>query len=175
MFQVDDIKRFQYVCVARAGLTVCSEREMSKEQIEREIFEEFKMACSTAHLPPELEGISRELLLRSKNFVVKVCKPDDYHDGESVWRKFGEIKRVVVNDITNLYMKNLPGGQLPSGKSKSEMIEQTRKEYFHYLDGKTKNPDPSKKCPTSWRPKEWSVFLIFGAASNEPDSIFYAA
>ena len=64
------------------------------------------------------------------NYVVKVCKVYDYHDGESVWREFGEIKRVVVNDFTELYMKDLPGGQLPSRKSKEEIIEKTGKEVF---------------------------------------------
>ena len=83
---------------------------MCKEEIEREIVQEFKLACAASCLSPALEGIDRAVLLRSKNFVVKVCKPDDYHDGESIWRKFGEIKRVIVNDFTELYMKYLPGG-----------------------------------------------------------------
>ena len=74
---------------------------MSNDRIEREVFEGFKMAIETL-----------KILLRSKNFILKVCKIDNYHDGESIWRKFGEIKRVVFNDITKLYMKNLPGGQL---------------------------------------------------------------
>ena len=173
MFQVHDIKSFQYVCITKAGLAVCAEREMSKEQIEREVFEEFKMAVETLGLPHELDGIDRKILLRSKNYIVKVCKIDDYHDGESIWRKFGEIKRVVVNDFTDLYMKNLPGGQLPSGKSKMEIIEKTRKDVFLRQE-LAKNPQSTKTCPTTWFPKEWHVFLIFGAASDEPVPIFYA-
>ena len=174
IFQVHDIKSFQYVCIARAGLSVSAERELCKEQIETVIFEEFKLACANSYLSPALQGIDRAILLRSKNFIVKVCKPDDYHDGESIWRKFGEIKRIIVNDFTELYMKNLPGGQLPSGKSKIEIIEKTRKDVFSRAE-LAKNPKSTKSCPPNWAPKEWNVFLIFGAASEEPDGIFYAA
>ena len=174
VYQVQDIKSFQYVCIARAGLAVCQEREMCKEEIEREIFQEFKLACAASCLSPPLEGIDRAVLLRSKNFVVKVCKPDDYHDGESIWRKFGEIKRVIVNDFTELYVKNLPGGQLPSGKSKAEIIEKTRKDVFLRAE-KKKNPESSKICPANWAPTEWNTFLIFGAAADQPESVFYAA
>ena len=131
------------------------------------------MAVSILGLSPELQGISWEILLRSKNYVVKACKVDDYHDGESIWWKFGEIKRVVVNDFTELYMKNLPGGQLPSGKSKEEIIDKTRKHVFLRQE-LARNPKSSKTCPPKWCPKEWKVFLIFGAASSEPVPLFYA-
>ena len=69
----------------KAALAVCAEREMSKEQIEREIFEEFQMAVGILGLSPALQGVSREILLRSKNYVVKACKVDGYHDGESIF------------------------------------------------------------------------------------------
>lgn len=174
MFQVHDIKSFQYVCIVKAGLHVCGEQEMTKKQIENEIFDEFKSAVNALQLSPEIQGINREILLRSKNYVVKVCKVDDYHDGESVWRKFGEIKRVVVNDFTELYMKNLPGGQLPSGKSKEEIVEKTRKDVFLRQE-LAKNPKSTKTCPPNWSPIEWKVFLLFGAAANGPVSLFYAA
>ena len=52
-----------YACIVKAALAVCAEREMSKEQIEREIFEEFKMAVGILGLSPALQGISREILL----------------------------------------------------------------------------------------------------------------
>ena len=174
MFLVHDIKSFQYVCIVKAGLAVCGEQEMKKKEVEKEIFEEFTMAVNALQLSLEIQGINREILLRSKNYVVKVCKEDDYHDGESVWRKFGEIKRVVVNDFTELYMKNLPGGQLPSGKSKEEIIEKTRKDVFLRQE-LAKNPKSTKTCPANWSPIEWRVFLVFGAAANEPVPLFYAA
>ena len=172
MYQVHDIKSFQCVCNTKAGLAVCSERGMSKYQIEQEVFEEFKMALETLGLPHELDGVDRQILLWSKNFIVKVCKIDNYHDGESILRKFGEIKRVVVNDFTDLCMKNLPSGQLSSGKLKMEIIEKTRKDVFLRQE-LAKNPQSTDICPTTWFPKEWHVFLIFGAASDKPVPIFY--
>ena len=74
-----------------------------------------KVKCPMIKLSGKCSRNSKWLLKRSKkskSFILKVCKIDNYHDGESIWRKFGEIKRFVFNDITKLYMKNLPGGQL---------------------------------------------------------------
>lgn len=172
MFNVHDIKSHQYLCITKAGLAVSAERELSKELLEREIFEEFKAAIDLLDIPSELHGIDRNILHRSKNYIVKVCKDDDYHDGESIWRKFGEIKRIVINDFTELYMKNLPGGQLPSGISKAEIIEKTRKDVFLRQE-LSKNPKSTKPCPANWMPKEWMVFLTFGAPSNMPSPILF--
>ena len=122
MFLVHNIKSFQYVCIVKAGLSLCGEQEMTKKEVEKAIF------VNALQSYPEIQGINREILLRSRSYVAKVSKADDYNDGESVWGKFGEIRRVVVNDFTELYMKSHPGGLLPPGKSKEEIIGKTRKD-----------------------------------------------
>lgn len=78
---------------------------------------------------PELEGIDRQILLRSKNFIVKVCKVDDYHDNELIITMVNHVKLRNQRLHGALY-EELPGGRLPSGKSEEEIIEKIRKDVF---------------------------------------------
>ena len=56
MFQVHDIKSFQYVCIVKAGLAVSAEQEMTKKEVEKEIFKEYKPAVNVPQLSVEVQG-----------------------------------------------------------------------------------------------------------------------
>ena len=89
-FNATDIKSYQYVLIVKAGLAVAKRREMSKSDIEREVFIEFTQAVRGCPIPANLTGISSALFLRSKNFLSKTCVDTDLHTGDSLWRKFAD-------------------------------------------------------------------------------------
>ena len=67
-FNATDIKSFQYVLIVRAGLAVSERREMSKSEIEREVFIEFTEAVARCAIPSNLNGIMiRTTDTRKKN------------------------------------------------------------------------------------------------------------
>ena len=45
--------------------------------------------------------------------------------GEFLWRKFKDVKAIIVNDFSALYASNLTGGQPPSGISYQEILDKT--------------------------------------------------
>ena len=116
-FSATDIKSFQYVLICKAGLAVAEKREMSKPQLKNDIFLEFTQALSKCTIPGNLQGMNSALLLMSNNLLLQSCEPKDLHTGDTLWRKYAEIKRVVVNDFTDLYNSFIPGGRPPSGLS----------------------------------------------------------
>ena len=170
-FNATDIKSFQYVLIVRAGLAVSERREMSKSEIEREVFIEFTEAVARCAIPSNLNGMNSALLLRSKNFLRQTCLDADLHTGDSLWRKFAEIKKIICNDFTDLYVKFLPGGQPPSGLSLEDVLEKTRVAVFERYELK-KNKDSINKCPPTWLPTEWLAFVTYGKPSASPQDIF---
>ena len=50
--------------------------------------------------------------------------------GESLRRKFKDIKTIVTNDFSSMYARNLPGGRPPSGKSVEDILLSTRHVFF---------------------------------------------
>jgi hypothetical protein len=87
MYTANDIKSFQYVLITKAGLAVSEKKEMSLKMIEKDVFSEFEAAVTNCVVPENLKGLNTILLLRSKNILSKTCGLDDYHTGESIWRK----------------------------------------------------------------------------------------
>jgi hypothetical protein len=73
------------------------------------------------------------------------------HTGASLWRKFKEIKLVLMNDFGPVLSKKLPGGQLPSGKSMSEMLIAVRKEIFDNYDALAEKKSEAVKGYTRHR------------------------
>ena len=62
-------------------------------------------------------------MLKSKGFSSSLTKEEDLHSGESLWRKFRDIKSFVVNEISHAYSKCMPP---PSGVSIEEVLIKTR-------------------------------------------------
>lgn len=150
MLSASDIKSFQYVLITKAGLAVSEKREMSLKMIESDVLSEFEAAVKNCVVPENLRGLNTILLLRSKNFLAKTCSLDDYHTGESIWRKFADIKKVICNDFTDLYHLQMPGGIPPSGVSFAEVLNRTREAIFVRTKKGIYNP--------AWFPTEWLVF-----------------
>jgi hypothetical protein len=98
-----DVKSYQYVLIVKAGLAVAEKKEMSKSDIENEVFEEFTQGVQRCQVPNNLTGINRALFLRSKNFLSRTCLDSDLHTGDSLWRKYAEIKKIICNDFTDIY------------------------------------------------------------------------
>ena len=70
------------------------------EILQTGVLHEFKLAVEGAVLPEVLHGLDRNILLRTKSFWAASAKPGELHSGCSLWRKYGEIRRVVVNDLS---------------------------------------------------------------------------
>ena len=67
--------------------------------------------------------------MRTKNFAVSIEKLEscDLHTGASLWRKYKEIRLVLLNEYTPLLLKRLPNGHPPSGKSFGEVLQTVSK------------------------------------------------
>ena len=170
-YNATDAKSFQYVLIVKAGLAVSERKEMSKFDIENDVFEEFTQAVERCQIPSNLTGINRAVFLRSKNFLGRTCLDSDLHTGDSLWRKYAEIKKIICNDFTDIYQKFTPGGQPPSGLSLEDVLEKTRVAVFERYETK-KNKDAPRKCPPNWLPTEWLVFTTYGKPSPNPEAIF---
>ena len=60
---------------------------------------------------------------KSRGFSSAVSKEGDLHSGDSLWRKYREIKSFVVNDISDIFARNMPP---PSGLSLEDNLLRTR-------------------------------------------------
>ena len=114
--------------------------------------------------------------MRTKNFYIEVSRldPTDLHTGSTLWRKYKEIRLILMNDFAPFLSKRLPGGQPPSGKSMAEIHVAVRKDlYEKYEDEsekKSKAAKGYKRHPfvATWYPAEWETFITFGAGAPQP-------
>jgi hypothetical protein len=77
------------------------------------------------------------------------------HTGESIWRKFKDIRRYIANQMNSAFSLRLPGGQLPSGKSMEETLQLVRKDLWDQNEqiAAAKNKDHKiKKFDNTWYP-----------------------
>ena len=115
--------------------------------------------------------------MRTKNFAVSIEKLEscDLHTGTSLWRKYKEIRLVLLNEYKPLLSKHLPNGHPPSGKSFGEVLQTVRKVLYEKSEdvaikkSKAAGGHPRKPFSPSWYPAEWDVFTMYGAASQSPE------
>ena len=162
-----DFKSTQYLLIAKAGLAVADSEETNMEILQTGILNEFKLAVAGAVLPEALHGLDRNIFLRTKSFWAASAKPGELHSGCSLWRKYGEIRRVVVNDLSAALEKLKVNGQPRSGLTLADLLEDVR--VGTYSKKKAQN---SKPIPTGWVPYEWGTFLAFGSPSADPEEAF---
>jgi hypothetical protein len=73
----------------------------------------------------------KERLFKTANHLIEKATLKDMHTGMSLWRKYGQIKKYIVNVITPLMNKNLgPHGLLPSGRSMENVLFSTRQHFY---------------------------------------------
>lgn len=168
---VNNIKSVQYLLIVRAGLAVMEGSEKSIESLHSESMSEFTTALQSYRLNASMADVDKSIFLRTKNFVVANCKPSDMHTGESIWRKFKDVRRYIGNDMAAAYNKRIPGGQLPSGKSMEEMLLLVRKDLWLATDAGTKS-SKENKFDTTWFPTEWLAFMTYGIAAETPADFF---
>lgn len=115
--------------------------------------------------------------MRTKIFSVSLENLDKsvLHTGYTLNRKYREIRLVLMNAITPLFSKMLPGGYLPSGKTMPEILQALRIKLWHMneeLASKNSKAAGGYLAKTNfdedWYPVEWEVFLTYGAASPFP-------
>lgn len=174
-----DIKSKQFMLIAKAGMAVPS-YEMSAEQIYDNMSTQYKCHVENYKLPQHLGNMPKERLFRTQKHLHKTVSNKDMHTGMSLWRKFAQIKKYVINVITSLYVKNLgPDGLLPSGSNKDNVLFKTRQHLFEaeQLISKSKSKNPAlykmKEFDVQWYPVEWEVFVTFGRPSEKPEKAFF--
>lgn len=154
--------------------------EMTLPQIHVQIMKQFHEHISSFVQPPILRHLSKDKYFRTCKFMNESVTPTDEHDGMSLWRKFADIKKYIINQLTPCYFKCLgKDGLIPSGKSKEEILLRTRELIFkneqETAKAKSKNPRgyAVKDFTPDWYPQEWEVFLLYGGASSACHKAFH--
>jgi hypothetical protein len=173
-----DVKSKQYLLIAKAGLAVPT-HEMPIEQLWENILLQFRSHVAKFSFVGHLGGLKRGILFRRTkhlNDERDIIPIDDIHNGMTLWRKYGEIKRYIQGTISSSWDSLLgPDGNLPSGKNMEDMLLETRKLSFK-KEEESKAKKSTKKggyvmqefCKVpNWYPLEWEIFLQYGACSNQ--------
>ena len=150
--------------------------KMPKTDLELEILTQYKKKVIAFKPPPNLIGLTAEQLMRTKNILSSSQSTEsDTHDGESLWRKWGDIRRIVVSQITEEYLKQLAR----SGFSPEETLKNTRKALFESQEDRLQESSKSrggykkKQYHVDWYPLEWEIFMLYGMVSARPEKVFY--
>lgn len=177
-----EAKTYQYRLIATAGLAVTEQKEMSLPLIHNSMDEQFKELIEHClPLPGHLKGLDPNIFHRSKKLFEKQALIDtvDMHTGESLWRKYLEIKSKVVNVISKALSDLLINDELPSGeKLIAAKLMLVRKQIWEDNEELSKKNSKAKKGYTkqpfmmTWYPLEWDVFMLYGRPSNAPEEVF---
>ena len=177
--QLAEIRSNQFVLIARAGMAIPS-YEMTSAQIHVKMMKQFHDHVSAFVQSPATRLLSKDKYFRTCKFMNDSVTTVDEHDGMSLWRKFGDIKKYILNSLTPCYSKCLgKDGRIPSGKSKEEILVKTRELLFRNeqeaAKAKSKNPRgyTIKEFSPDWYPQEWEVFILYGAPSPACHKVFF--
>lgn len=175
-----EVKSKQYLLIARAGMSVPT-IEMGIEQIQDKMLEQFHLYVGKWNPPANLKHIPKTRFFRTNKQLADHAAKSDEHTGMTLWRKYAEIKKYIVNQITPIYAKQMgKDGHLPSGISREEVLLVTREKLFAAeqklaaLKSRSQKGYVPKTWFPSWYPHEWEVFLLYGKGSANPDNAFNA-
>ena len=109
-------------------------------------------------------------------------RPDsnDLHTGATLWRKFKEIRLMVMNEFSPIIASKMPGGILPSGKSFGEILLIMRRQLHDRIEDMAEKHSKAVKgfkrnaFKESWYPAEWEAFTTYGMASPNPADVLNA-
>lgn len=179
-----DVKSKQYLLIARAGLAVPTQ-EMPIEQLWEQILTQYKGHVAKFQFSGHLSGLKKEVMFRRTkhlNDEKDIVPLEDIHNGMTLWRKYGEIKRYLQNTISSSWDSLMgPDGNIPSGKNLDDMLLRTREISF-MRDEESKEKRSKKKGGYSkeefakhpnWHPLEWEIFLQYGLCSEKPEKAFF--
>ena len=152
---VNDVKSKQFLLITKAGLAVSQSKEKGIVNIEQQILAEFSEAVKAVFLPPIFLGFDRNGFMRTKNYFIDVARLDakDLHTGATLWRKYKEIRLILMNDFAPILSSKLPGGMPPSGKSFAEVLLAVRKDVYE------KYEDISEKKSKAFRGYKRHAFM----------------
>jgi hypothetical protein len=113
-------------------------------------------------------GINAEAVMNSLKVKRSRTASDICLSGAHLWKRFREIKRIIINDIIPIFMKAMEKRPVtPSGKNLSLCLLETRK--ILYMSRKKSQERSSSSTgedqtdmPASWYPAEWLVFVNMG-------------
>ena len=126
--------------------------------IEQQILAEF-------FLPPMFLGFDRNGFMRTKNYFIDVARLDsnDLHTGATLWRKYKEIRFILMSDFAPILSSKLPRGMPPSEKTFAEIILAVRKEvYEKYEDISEKKSKALRGCKRHAFMESWYI-VTYGA------------
>ena len=99
---------------------------------------------------------------------------NDFDNGGTLWRKYKEIRLVLMNDFAPLLQKRLPGSIPLSKKRFADVLFAVRKEVFEIhediFEKKSKDLRRYRRHAfiVSWFPPEWETFVTYGAGCPQP-------
>ena len=153
--------------------------EKSIELLHSDAMLEFTTAVDNYRLNISTSDQDKKELFRTKNFLQSSCKPCDLHTGESIWRKFKDIKRYMANGMGPSSLRRIPGGQIPPEKSMQEMLSLVCEDLWELSEStttsKSKQAKPAyeRSFVATWYPVEWLAFMVYGLASSNPADFFH--
>jgi len=164
------IKKYQVAIICRAALEILAMNSMKRS--DRAMLMEHKVLDHALAFDKYAEGVNAQ--------NVRTKMPKD------LWRKFEEVRRVVVNEIQPVFLDFMKGAQLRSGLGEADICKaefETRKALFArtksmkgqaglsgYSNLTEKNKDDKdlddieelEEFNESWFPTEWIPFTEFG-------------
>jgi hypothetical protein len=177
-----DVKSKQYLLTARAGLAVPT-HDMPIEQLWEQILTQRKGHVAKFQFSGHLSVLKKDVMFRRTkhlNDEKDIVPLEDIHNGMTLWRKYGEIKRYLQNTISSCWDSLMgPDGNIPSGKNLDDMLLRTRVLSFmrdeEAKEKKSKkkggyNKEEFSKYP-NWYPLEWEIFILFGLCSEKPEKV----
>jgi hypothetical protein len=166
---LNDVKSKQYLLIARAGLAVPTQ-EMPIEQLWEQILTQYEGHVAKFQFSGHLSGLKKEVMFRRTkhlNDEKNIVPLEYFHNGMTLWRKYGEIKRYLQNTISSSWDSLMgPDGNIPSGKNLDDMLLRTRELSF-MRDEESKEKRSNKKGGYSkeefakhpnWYQLEWVFF-----------------
>lgn len=94
--------------------------------------------------------------------------------GEKCWQKWKAIKRDIMNNFVPIWAKLCPAGQLPSGKTVTDILVLLRQEYWQKFVSTTAKKKKTT-MPDDFYPASYESFVVFGPPQGTLQSIIFRA
>jgi hypothetical protein len=161
-------RQVEVLCAVGAALTASSENG------DKETTDLYRAAAvEYARRAKEMEASGKWVPGRAGDPVVEEsikwrCRQSgEGPEGRSIWERYTEIRREVVNNILPILKNNLsPDGSLPSDRDWESVLLATKNDYW-----KTRRGVPAAKkdrpLPSDWNPPAWTVFVEYGPPGTD--------
>mmetsp|Transcript_9994 Transcript_9994/g.17123 ORF Transcript_9994/g.17123 Transcript_9994/m.17123 type:complete len:305 (-) Transcript_9994:201-1115(-) len=165
------VKRHQAMILARVGMEIQEiideHGALAGNDLKSKAYEVFLKQVEIYEYPRGVRPQDVKMVTKSKEM-----------NGTTVWRKYREIRRGIVNVINPVFMELLDkDGRLPLGKTLDDILEECRVEMYKKMRQTLQekggqatdefSPIPPEEIdpsdvPKSWTPTEWLPFIAYG-------------